>query len=413
MSNIIERIDLIFVDAVANNNKVWRAYLYENNDVRTEWGRVGNDNFQSKMFTGRGERFFRNKTNEKLRHGYTKLPVITDATSISNTDNLNQIAREQIAKGNPILTRLVDQLVRANIHKITSNTNIKYNQSTGLFSTPVGIVTLDAIIQARSYLDIIALRMRASDYTSDEMISAVNKYLRLIPQDVGRRLGIRVLFTDEDAIAKQSDILDSLEASYRTVMAGPHTDAETVAEQVFNLDIDVMGGTKIAERLNQWFEASKRAVHNYSNIKVNNIYGIKIHEMDKGFNKNLGNIKEVWHGSSEANALSILKSGLRVSPPSTAARAGAMFGAGIYGALESSKSLGYSLGRWNQGGVGKSAWLFVCQFAMGKCYETQRACTLPHGYDSIWARKGVSLYHDELIVPKDNQVNITYLLECK
>ena len=83
-----------------------------------------------------------------------------------------------------------------------------------------------------------------------------------------------------------------------------------------------------------------------------NVFKVKIHDMAAAFNPD--NVKEVFHGTSEANNLSILKSGLRVSPPATAAIAGKMFGNGVYGAINSSKSLGYTYGNWGQGGVGES-----------------------------------------------------------
>jgi hypothetical protein len=156
-------------------------------------------------------------------------------------------------------------------------------------------------------------------------------------------------------------------------------------------------------------------MHSYDKVNVKEIFTITIHEMANAFDNKMGNNEEVWHGTSQANCLSILKSGLKTSPPNTAAIAGKLFGAGVYGAKSSSKSLGYSLGRWGQGGTGDSAWLFVCAFAMGKVYETRAyGCSRPSGYDSIWAKASSGgLHNDELIVYKNNQVNIKYLLECK
>lgn len=138
--------------------------------------------------------------------------------------------------------------------------------------------------------------------------------------------------------------------------------------------------------------------------------------MDEAFSQKgekLGNIEQVFHGTSEANLLSILKSGLKVSPPSTAFIAGKMFHNGIYGAKESSKALGYTLGRWG-GSTSSFGWIFICNFAMGKTYDPVHAGAPPNGYDSVWARaKKCGLYHDELVVYKNEQVQITHLLECK
>lgn len=163
-------------------------------------------------------------------------------------------------------------------------------------------------------------------------------------------------------------------------------------------------------------------VHGYNHIKIVNMYVLRISLMEKDFQDKLGGIQEVYHGTSQANLLSIINSRLRCSPPATAEIAGKCFGGGIYGAIHSSKSLGYTIGRtsgsstnrWGQS-VGDSGWLCVCDFAMGKYYEpTSRISSPPNGYDSVWVKheKYPTFYHDELIVYNDNQARVKYLLEC-
>ena len=155
-------------------------------------------------------------------------------------------------------------------------------------------------------------------------------------------------------------------------------------------------------------------MHHYTHLQVQYIYEVDIEDYNKNFDSAIGSITEVWHGSSQANILSILKSGLKVSPPSTAAIAGKMFGNGVYGSQTASKSIGYSLGRWRQP-AGESGWLFVCEFAMGKAnYPTGATSHLPTGYDSFWAQpEKTGLLNDELIVFKEAQIRVKYLLEIK
>jgi len=245
----------------------------------------------------------------------------------------------------------------------------------------------------------------------------VSKYIRIIPQSLGmKRFTAASIFPNDDAVQKQSDILDSLEASYQAMTTTPNTikTDNSVPQSVFQVDLEVENGTD-AERLEKWYERSKKSMHGYDRVKIRNVFRVKIHDMDRTFVHTDPALKEVFHGTSQANCLSILKSGLKVSPPSSAAIAGKMFGNGIYGAINSSKSLGYTYGRWGQGGVGDSGWLFVCDFAMGKTHTTQAyGCSKPSGYDSVWAKASSGgLHHDELIVYANNRVNIKYLLECK
>jgi poly [ADP-ribose] polymerase len=393
--------------------------LYDNDDVRTNWARVGNEP-QTKLFEGVGESFMDKKMNEKLKKGYTEAKVLDTTTTSAPASaptvaksNLQEIARSQILKtSSPILDKLISRLVASNVHKITSSTNITFNDSTGLFSTPIGIVTPDAILEAREILVDILNNVKNQKYNF-QFNGLVSKYLRLIPQNIGMKFDVKKIFPDVIAVQKQEDILQSLEASYKAVTSKPSS-SKDIEEQVFNIDLDVLSDNSEIERLSKWFYGSNHATHRYGRVKIINFLKVKIIDNWNNFNEKLGNIKEVWHGSGEGNLLSILKSGLRVSPPSTTYLTGKMFGDGHYGALDSSKSMQYTFGRFG-GNSGASGWLFVVDFSLGRTYfiKSYGGNKLSE-YDSIWAKKeNTGLRFDELIVPKDNQVRIKYLLEIK
>lgn len=419
--NIISQKRLILTETGENKNKYWEIDLYDNGDVVTRWARVGYDP-QSKTFPNAGKEFMEQKLKEKERKGYSEQKTvggitnggIAPTTNVKNAD-LNIIAKTQIVKtANPILSKLIDRLVAANVHKITANTQITYNSSTGLFATPLGIVTMEGLTEARDILADIAPLVRSRKFGS-EADSLLSKYLRIVPQSLGMgRFNTQTVIPDDNAIQKQNDLIDSLESSYQALQTTPpkKTDGKPL-EQVFKVDMDVLTDNRERDRLTNWFERSKKSMHSYDKVKVKEIFTITIHDMANAFDNKLGNNEEVWHGTSQANCLSILKSGLKTSPPNTAAIAGKMFGNGIYGAKASSKSMGYTFGRWGQGGTGDSGWLFVCNFAMGKTYITYDSCNQPRNHDSVWAKAGRGLYNDELIVYKNNQCNIKYLLEIK
>lgn len=424
MANIVEEIRLIMVEVGNNNNKFWTGRLYDNGDAETLWGRVGYDG-DSKMFPGAGKSFLEKKQREKEKKGYTPLKtvggpaaqIVSESKNVGNHE-LRQIAKAQLLKSsnNPVLDRLIDRLVQANVHRITSSTQIQFNSSTGLFSTPLGIVTPDGITEARNLLVTLNARVVARDWESEQMKRATSDYLRIVPQAVGMKLNVQVLFPDTGSIQKQSDVLDSLEASYQALQSQPKatpTAGSKPLEQVFKVDMDVLSDQRERDRIIRWYETSKKDMHNYGHVKVREIFVVNIHEMTNNFEEKTVPFQEVWHGTSQANCLSIMKSGLKTSPPSTAAIAGKMFGNGIYGAINSSKSLGYTFGRWGQGGTGDAGWLFVCQFAMGRTYITHNSCNKPASHDSVWAKAGSGLYNDELIVYRNGQVKIKYLLECK
>jgi poly [ADP-ribose] polymerase len=404
-TKIIKSIRMICSNIDNNNNKFWNGYLLNDNNIYTEYGRVGYAGSKEGPFPG-GEKTLEKKIKEKKKKGYTEftgIQVDQNTVKINSVENLNEVAKKQIQYSNPELEKLIERLVKSNIHNITSNTNISFDVSSGLFVTPLGVVTKDSISAARDLLSQLKGKM------DNAMLSS---YLSIIPHNLGMRKLSE--FANNIDFDKELNILDSLESSYDLVVNS--SKKESVEESIFNVKLEKLADLQKINSIIEWFENSKKKMHGYDNIKVKNIYEVSISSMDEAFSQKgekLGNIEQVFHGTSEANLLSILKSGLKVSPPSTAFIAGKMFHNGIYGAKESSKALGYTLGRWG-GSTSSFGWIFICNFAMGKTYDPVHAGAPPNGYDSVWARaKKCGLYHDELVVYKNEQVQITHLLECK
>lgn len=404
-----------------NNYKYWNAKLFDDGNWSAEWARVGAKNPDSGTWN-ESDKTMDSVVRSKLKKGYSHQKTVGEAVASSGTgsivrnSDLHSIAKAQILKSsNPVLDRLIKRFVDANVHKITASTQITYNSTTGLFTTPLGIVTMDGLTEARDLLAKLAPRVRRRQFGTDTD-AILCQYLRIIPQSLGmKRYTTETVVPDDNAIQKQNDLIDSLESSYQAMTTTPTTVTQPTKkqEQVFMVDMDVLTDQSERARLERYFETSKKRQHGYDNVRVREIFRVNIHEMTNGFEVGTTPVKEVFHGTSQANCLSILKSGLKVSPPSTAAIAGKMFGNGIYGAINSTKSLGYTFNRWGQGGVGDAGWLFICDFAMGKIYTTQSSCDKPSGHDSVWAKAGYNLNNDELIVYRNRQVKVKYLLECK
>jgi poly [ADP-ribose] polymerase len=423
MPTVIEKIRLICADAEENANKLWEGYLYDNGDVETRWGRVRDSlTLQSKLFSRAGKDFLEKKKREKTKKGYTEVKTVdttTSTTSVSNIDtqSLSSIVKKELLtnKSSSSLGKLVEKLVKANIHRIVSSTSIRYNDATGLFTTPLGIVTPGAITEARDML----VDIQASLGSEAKLKKLASSYLRLVPRDIGVKFNVRSIFPDDGAIKKEGDILDSLEASFKSITAAKapvKATAATAAEQLFHVELDVMDrDAKEWKRIQKWFSESNKPMHNYQGAKITDIYTVAIDDNVKRYDPAKGTITEVWHGTSIANVLSIMKSGLKVSPPNTAAIAGKMFGNGIYGSQTSSKSMGYTFGRWGQGS-NDTGYLFVLDFVMGRPYypTTYGMTSLPSGYDSCWALPNkTGLHNDELIVYNESKFKIKYLLEVK
>ncbi len=297
----------------------------------------------------------------------------------------------------------------SNVHKITNSTSISFNN--GVFQTPLGIVTKEGISDARILLDYFFKNIKKNG--KDEFNEKIDEYLKIIPRPKGGGLMYEDIFPNVEVVKKESDVLDALENSVDIALKTP-VKGDSVIEKVFNLNMSLVTDPKVIKKIQDWYNNTNKAMHHYTGVKIVNIYEVDIVDYNANFVKSPTNIKEVWHGSSSANILSILKSGLQPSPPSTVAIAGKAFGNGTYGSETASKSLGYTLGRWGQG-KGDSGWLFICDFEMGNPYYTKHTFSqLPAGYDSCWALpQNTSFLNDELIVYKSNQIRIKYLLEVK
>jgi len=406
---IKERARLVFSDLGKHSYKYYDIELHEDGNVKCAYGVVGASNPQQKDFGCVGKSFYDKKIAEKERKGYTHAKVLVEGTSniVVNKSSLADIALSQIKFNNDSLKPLIKRLADSNVHKITNSTSISFDN--GVFQTPLGIVTKEGIDEARILLDFFHKNIKKNG--KDEFNKKIDEYLRIIPRPKGNGLQYERIFPTLDAIRKESDVLDALSNSVDMALntSSPNT---PISEKVFNLNMEILEDLKEIKKIKDWYERTNKAMHHYQDVKIRNIYAVDIVDYNSRFLKDSPNIKEVWHGSGQSNILSILKSGLFCSPPSTAAIAGKMFGNGIYGSETASKSLGYTMGRWGQG-KGDSGWLFICDFAMGNPhYPRHSLSNIPAGYDSCWALpKNTSLLNDELIVYDEKRVKIKYLLE--
>ena len=434
MAKVIRTAKYISTEVDDNKNRFW--YAYENDDctVKVEWGRVGNSaQTKTHSFSSQSQAsaFFDKKCSEKEgpKKGYRKLQVIDNdmagakvvgkpsgTTIMSNS--LEKIAKEQIKAGCPTAAKLIDILIQHNVHQITSQTKISYNQSSGLFSTPLGIVTQNAIDDARDLLIKMKPFVSKRDFANKGYTRLLNDYLMLIPQDVGRRLDAASLYPDVKAISSQGDILDSLEASLGAVTKQPATAKadKKAAPKVFDVKLSLTQDDKEIARIKKKFLDTADNAHSCAaQYTLSKVYDLHIGPVADAFEtegKKYGNVQELWHGTNTANLLSILSKGLII--PKNYVN-GWAFGAGVYFANRSTKSLNYSTGFWD-GSTGNSrCFMFLADVALGKPHIPRSSNSQLHtyGYDSVHAKVGTTsgLRNDELIIFKTSQCNLVRLIE--
>ena len=162
--------------------------------------------------------------------------------------------------------------------------------------------------------------------------------------------------------------------------------------------------------------------------RVKQIYKVVNEKTQKKFDAHIKKAKIkskrlLWHGSRNENIFNIVQTGLLIRP-SGVIHTGSMWDDGIYFALDADKALGYvNGGRW-AGGGGRYNKVFLGMFDVnvGKqlvknrhdssCYSISKEIK-NSDYDSVHAKKGVSLRKDEFIIYNSNQCTIKYLIEME
>ncbi|MEC4893922.1 MAG: WGR domain-containing protein [Oscillatoria sp. PMC 1051.18] len=382
-ASVLETYTLIYVDVDENSNKVWKGSIYEDGSFVAEWGRVGSKLQQAKNSypsVNLAQKRLEQMKQQKLKKGYTEAQILTPNPVNKVTlkpEELEKIAATQIDYGEDDKAKdLIRYLVKVNIHQILSQTNIHYDSDTGRFSTPLGLVTPEAIAKARDYLAQISVC-----YNPLSLRKLVSKYLRLIPQKVGKTLDDSIFRTQQE-LQHQNDILSALDAALMETK-----------QQIFNCKISRVPGSTIAgKKTFRWirslYESTINLNHQAAGYKLRRAYEIDIPSMQQDFvvkSAQIGNVKLHWHGTKASNILSILKQGLIIPPANAIQCTGRMFGNGIYGSEQSTKALNYATNYWNQsGGNNQRVYMLLCEFALGKEYcPTNLNVSFPvSGYDS-------------------------------
>jgi len=438
MANIIRQDKFIKSDHKNNNNKFYYISEFDDCSIEAHYGRVGDAGTKApKSFDSQtaAAKFYDSKVKQKLTSGrngeiaYRKLDVVEDFTeSLSGavdlgngkiSTSLTDIATEDIKPSCPEVEKLIKYLTKVNVHTILSNTVMTYNDKTGLFSTPCGIVQKSSIIEARDLLKDIGNAVNKSDVYSEKYGDLLNDYLMLIPQDIGRRRIDPATFFSMSDIHKQNDILDSLDASLQSLQTKPKmakNDKEPEREKIFSVDLNVCSDGKTFDYLKSKYQKSMNRSHQCSHLKIKRIYEVTIDIMNKAFQadgKNVGGIRHLWHGTRAANLLSILKGGLIIPPSNAGHCTGRMFSNGIYFSDQSTKALNYAYGYWG-GAKDNNCFMFLSEVAMGKSFvPSGPSSNLPKmGYDSTFAKAGISgVQNNEMIVYRTSQCNLKYLVE--
>ena len=401
----MRQVELIFVEANENHNKVYRMTPNADGTWLAEWGRVGNS-MQTQTYR---EGDFEKKYREKLKKGYRDVTELRKEVKDAGFADLTDKA----------VSALLRRLHDFSSKKVSDN----YTVSAAAV-TEQQVEEAQAILQsAMAYVDAGSKRIK----NREALNKALTSMYAVLPRKMSKVADYIVASGDafDKAVAlleNEQSIVDAMAAQVAVSAKSKKPDgaAQTLA--------DALGIS--ARKADASEEAEIKKLMGGDAHKFSAAFAIENHATRKRFvdgatARHKDWTKMLWHGSRNENWLNILKTGLLIRPTGVVTT-GSMFGNGIYFANKAAKSLGYTSARGSYWANGRSdvAYLALFDVRSGNEYRTQKhESWMGHldakklkglgAYDSFFCKGGVDLRNDELIVYEESQATIKYIVEVR
>lgn len=389
----------------ANNNKYYNLFP-EGDQFRVEYGRVD----ATKTTTYYPMSKWNSQIANKLKKGYQD---VTD---------LKKDLVEEISSSNPEnpYKEIENAAVRAIVEKLQSLARETIRKN---YTVKASSVTQDMVDAAQKIIDTLA----NSCSTVEEFNSNLLKLFTVIPRKMGNVRDYLANKQEDFAkiISKEQDLLDVMRGQiYVKQDDEPVTTAEnkqhTILEEL-GLEMEEVTADDVAliKTLMNESAGKFRKAWRVKNLKTQERFDKFVQEND------IKDTRLLFHGSRSENFWSIIKTGL-VLRPTNAVITGKMFGYGCYYAPKCAKSIGYTSlfgSYWAHGG-NNTAYMALFDVAYGTPYDVYNFDSKYYNldYNKLQQFKpGANCLHahsdrgmlrnDEIVVYKEDQMTIKYLIE--
>lgn len=390
---------LVMVTA-ANNNKYYDM-TEQGDTLLVKYGRIGSTETTKTYSISRWDSIYA----QKIGKGYKDETALTAVTQVIAKDDYKPIENKDIAAVVEFLREQARETVRKN------------------YTVGSDSVTQDMVDEAQAKLDYIF--RRATSITVQQFNDELIELFHIIPRRMSQ---VQDYLADNTAdfgkiIEREQKLLDVMAgqvvAKVTTINEDGGRNKEQTILEAMGLEFSPVDDKDIAiikkelgECANMFYKAWR--VENKATRK-------KFKDFLKGKGRFVK--KLFWHGSRTENWWNILRTGLVLRPTNVVIN-GKMFGYGLYFAPKARKSVGYTSlrGSYWAGGYSNYGFLALCEVAYGKpydVYDSQQGMTwerlqkVAPGCSSLHAHAGRSLRNDEVIVYREDQVTIKYLVELK
>lgn len=398
---------LVMVTASANNNKYYKQ-IPHGDSWTAEYGRVGSSPQRREYPMSQWDKKYR----EKINKGYVDQSELVEDLITVVKDKKDSKYREI---ENQVIAEIVERLQKMARKAVSDNYNISSNK-----------VTQAMVDEAQ---DVLTQLINISDI--EEFNNTLLKLFTVIPRKMGN-VSSYLAKSEKDypqIIQSEQDLLDVMKGQVVQKQKEDITEDTSDEDSSKSTILEVLGLKfaecdsndiiKIKSALGSCADKFHRA-WKVENIKTSN----RFEEFCE--KENITNKKFLWHGSRNENWWSIINTGL-VLRPTNAVITGKMFGIGTYFAPKAQKSLGYtslSGSYWTKGND-NSGFMALMEVAYGKPYDVysfdskyydfnyaklQNACV---GANCLHAHAGSMLRNDEIVIYREEQCTIRYLVELR
>ena len=389
----------------ANNNKYYNLFP-EGDQFRVEYGRVD----ATKTTTYYPISKWNSQISSKIKKGYKD---VTD---------LKKDLVQEISSANPEspYKEIEDAAVRAIVEKLQNMARETIRKN---YTVKASSVTQDMIDAAQKIIDALA----NTNSTIEEFNANLLKLFTVIPRKMGNVRDYLANKPEDFAqiISKEQDLLDVMRGQiYVKQDDEPATTVEKKQQTILE-ELGLVMGEATADDV-----ALIKTLMNESAGKFRKAWRVTNLKTQERFDKfvednDIKDTRLLFHGSRSENFWSIIKTGL-VLRPTNAVITGKIFGYGCYYAPKCAKSIGYtslSGSYWAHGG-NNTAYMALFDVAYGTPYDVYNFDSKYYSldYNKLQQFKpGANCLHahsdrgmlrnDEIVVYKEEQMTIKYLIE--
>jgi len=395
------------VTADKNNNKYYKQ-IPNGNTWMAEYGRVGSSPQTAAYPMSKWE----SKYKEKIRKGYVDQSELVE--DLMQVEKPKGIAKTYLEIENKVIADVVERLQSMARQAISQNYTISSNKVTQAMVDEAQkiltkLVDIETVKTFNKYiLELFTVIPRSMSSVSSYIASDPTDFPKIIKREQDLLDIMRGQVVQKAIDDKQDD--DFEEKEQKTILEAIGITFEPCDDN----DIKIIKNA-LEENAHRFKQAWK-----VTNLKTQKRFD-KFIESEK-----IIEIRFLWHGSRNENWWSILGSGL-VLRPTNAIINGKMFGYGIYYAPRAQKSIGYTSvsGSYWANGNSKTAFMALMEVAYGKPYNVYSFDSKYYNFDykrlqdtcpeanSLHAHAGNMLKNDEIIVYKEEQCTIKYLVEIE